>query len=120
VSALRAATRLNTALGTTQQEYQMAGRKKGAVRPGQGVMCNVCGLNCGKGGALKKHVEGAHGVDYDHYKICFYGSAKTVLADAWDDTTATHDGRTIVVHVLARRFINEPGVRGATRAARRA
>jgi hypothetical protein len=28
-------------------------------------MCNICGKNCGKGGALKKHVEGAHEVIYD-------------------------------------------------------
>ena len=97
----------------------MAGKKKGAVRPGQGVMCNVCGLNCGKGGALKKHVEAAHGVDYDAYKKCFYGSAKTILADAWDDSVSTKSGDTVVVHVLARRFIQDPGPRGATRAVRK-
>ncbi|MCH7547087.1 MAG: hypothetical protein IID30_11875 [Planctomycetes bacterium] len=95
-------------------------RKKGAVRPGKGVMCNICGLNCGKGGALKKHVEGTHDVDYDAYKICFYGEAKTVIADAWDDSVATTKGKTVVTHVLVRRFIGDPGPRGATRSARKA
>ena len=45
----------------------MPRRKKYAVSKGAGVMCNICGLNCGKGGALKKHVEGAHGAEYDKY-----------------------------------------------------
>lgn len=97
----------------------MAARKKGAVRSGQGVMCNICGLNCGKGGALKKHVEGAHQVDYDAYKKCFYGTVKTILADSWDDTVSTSNGDTVVVHVLVRRFIQDPGPRGATRAVRK-
>lgn len=98
----------------------MAGRAKGAVRPGHGVMCNICGKNCGKGGALKKHVEGAHSpVTYDVYKICFYGKAKTILADGWDDSVATKNGDTVVTHVLARRFIEEPGPRGATRSVRK-
>lgn len=59
----------------------MSRRKKGAVAIGRGVMCNICGLNCGKGGALKKHIEGMHSVSYDHYKVCFYSSAKTIIAD---------------------------------------
>jgi len=82
-------------------------------------MCNICGLNCGKGGALKKHVEGAHQVDYDAYKKCFYGTVKTILADSWDDTVSTSNGDTVVVHVLVRRFIQDPGPRGATRAVRK-
>jgi hypothetical protein len=94
-------------------------RKKGAVRPGQGVMCNICGLNCGKGGALKKHVEGAHEVDYDAYKKCFYGEVKTVIADTWDDSVSTSAQNTVITHVLVRRFIGDPGPRGATRSARR-
>lgn len=93
-------------------------RKKGAVRTGQGVMCNICGLNCGKGGALKKHVEGTHDVDYDAYKKCFYGEAKTVIADAWDDTVTTSSKKTVITHALVRRFIRDPGPRGATRSAR--
>jgi hypothetical protein len=52
-------------------------------------MCNICGRNCGKGGALKKHVEGAHQVDYDQYKRCFYGNVKTLITDGWDDSVST-------------------------------
>jgi hypothetical protein len=95
----------------------MPRRKKGAVRRGKGAMCNVCGLNCGKGGALKKHIEGVHSVSYDHYKKCFFGEAKTVVANAWDDTVSTSNGKTVVTHVLVRRFIGNPGKRGATRSA---
>jgi len=98
----------------------MARVKKGAVRTGHGVMCNICGLNCGKGGALKKHVEGAHDVNYDQYKRCFYGEVKTIIADSWDDSVSTANGRTVVTHVLVRRFVGDPGPRGATRSARRA
>jgi hypothetical protein len=94
--------------------------KKGAVGVGKGVMCNICGLNCGKGGALKKHVEAKHApVTYDAYKTCFYGSAKNVLADAWDDSVSTNSGNTVVTHVFVRRFVQEPGPRGATRAVRK-
>ena len=96
----------------------MAYRKKGAVRKGKGTMCNICGLNCGKGGALKTHVEGTHGVKYKAYKICFYGpDMKTLIADSWDDSVQTKSGKTVVTHVLVRRFIGSPGPRGATRSA---
>jgi len=97
----------------------MSRRQKGAVRVGHGVMCNICGINCGKGGALKKHIEEAHDVAYEDYKKCFYGSAKTILADGWDDSVSTTNGKTVVTHILVRRFIQEPGPRGATRAARK-
>lgn len=96
----------------------MARRKKGAVRKGQGVMCNICGLNCGKGGALSRHVKGAHGIEYDDYKTAFYVDARTIIADAWDDSVNTADGRVVITHVLVRRFIGNPGPRGATRTAR--
>lgn len=95
-------------------------RRRGAVRAGRGVMCNVCGKNCGKGGALKTHVEGAHQVDYDDYKRCFYGNVKTLIADGWDGSVTTTGGETVITHVLVRRFIGHPGPRGATRSARRA
>lgn len=98
----------------------MAEKPKGTVRPGHGVMCNICGINCGKGGALRKHVEGAHApVTYEAYKICFYGKQKTILADAWDDSVSTSKGNTVVTHILVRRFIQEPGPRGATRTVRK-
>ena len=81
-------------------------------------MCNICGLNCGKGGALKRHIEGAHSVGYDQYTKCFYGSeVKTIIANAWDDTVSTSGGQTVITHVLVRRFIGNPGRRGATRSA---
>ena len=93
----------------------MARRKKGSVRSGHGAMCNICGRNCGKGGPLKKHVEAAHQVSYDDYNKCFYGNVKTVLAEAWDDQVSTNDGRTVIVHVLVRRFVGDTGHRGATK-----
>ncbi len=96
----------------------MPNRKKNAVRKGRGVMCNICGVNCGKGGALKVHVEGAHKVDYDDYKKCFYGDARNILADSWDDSVMTSGGNTVITHVLVRRFIGDPGPRGVTRSAR--
>jgi hypothetical protein len=96
----------------------MAGRRKGAVRRGHGIMCNVCGTNCGKGAALKKHVEGAHHVSYRDYKKCFYGKVKTTITDSWDDSVSTNTGKTVITHVLVRRFIGDPGKRGVTRAAR--
>ena len=96
----------------------MPRRRKGAVRNGYGAMCNVCVRSCGKGGALKKHVEGAHDVRYDAYKKCFYGEVRTVIADAWDDSVSTSDQKTAVTHVLVRRFIGDPGPRGTTRSAR--
>lgn len=95
----------------------MPRRKKGAVRKGRGIMCNICGLNCGKGGALKKHVEGSHEVDYEIYKKCFYGHAKNTIADSWDDSVSTTKGDTVITHVLVRRFVGDTGHRGATRAA---
>lgn len=92
--------------------------KKGSVRPGRGVMCNICGLNCGKGGALKRHVESAHQVNYEQYKRCFYGGVITLITDSWDDSVSTTNGQTVITHVLVRRFVGDPGPRGATRSAR--
>lgn len=94
----------------------MPRRKKHAVRQGHGIMCNMCGVNCGRGGALKKHVEGAHRIDYDEYKRCFYGTSR-VLADAWADSARTRGGR-VLIHTLVRRIVGDPGHRGATRSAR--
>jgi len=96
-----------------------ARRKKYAVSKGAGVMCNICGRNCGKGGALKRHIEGAHDVDYNDYKKCFYGEPETIIADAWDDSVSTKSGKTVICHVLVRRFVGDPGPRGATRSAKR-
>lgn len=97
----------------SKAEDYMAKRRKYAVRRGAGAMCNICGLNCGKGGALKKHVEGAHKLEYDHYKECFYGRVATVISDTWDDSVKTSAGKTVITHVLVRRFVGDPGPRGA-------
>ena len=91
----------------------MGKRKKYAVRKGAGAMCNICGRNCGKGGALRKHVEGAHSVTYASYKTCFYGLVATKIADVWDDSVSTSSGKTVITHVLVRRFVGDPGDRGA-------
>ena len=93
-------------------------RKKGAVRKGQGVMCNICGLNCGKGGALKKHVEGRHfPVTYDAYSVCF--ASKAVLIDAWDDSRKTASGKKVIIHSLVTRFEQSPTAKSVTRSARK-
>jgi hypothetical protein len=97
----------------------MSRRKPNAVRVGHGTMCKFCGKNCGRGGSLKKHVETVHTVAYDDYKKCFYGEeVRTLLADSWDDSVSTSEKRTVVTHVLVRRFITDPGPRGVPRAAR--
>lgn len=60
----------------------MARRKKGAVRKGHGARCLICGRECGKGGALRTHVEGAHHVNYrDGYKRCFFGGE--IIFNEW-------------------------------------
>ena len=95
----------------------MPRRRKGAVRKGHGAMCNICGMNCGKGGALARHVESVHGVPYAHYKTCFYSSSR-VIANAWDEQVSSKDSnKAIVTHVLGRKFIRARGVRGTPRAA---
>lgn len=96
----------------------MPRRRKGAVRKGYGIMCNICGRNCGKGGGLATHLESKHGVAYDAYQRCFYDTPKTIIADAWDDSVKTSDGKTVITHVLVRRFVGDPGPRGASRSAR--
>jgi hypothetical protein len=92
-------------------------RKKGAVRTGHGTMCNICGVNCGKGAALSTHLRGAHHVDYVSYKACFYPKDSVIIADSWDDTVKNDIGETVIMHVLVRRFVGDPGHRGVPRAA---
>jgi len=57
-----------------------------------------------------------HGISYQDYNICFYDMTKTIIADSWDDTVKTTTGKSAVTHVLVRRFIGDPGPRGATSA----
>jgi hypothetical protein len=96
----------------------MPRRKKGAVLRGRGAMCNISGLNRGKGGALKTHIEGTHKIEYDDYKLCFYGEPKTIIANSWDDSVSTRNGKSVITHVLVRRFVGPPGPRGVPRAAK--
>lgn len=91
--------------------------KKGAVRKGQGTMCNIYGFNCGKDGALKKHIESIHQIKFSVYKDCFYNHAKTIIADSWDDSVRTSSRKKVITHALVRRFVGDPGRRGVTRAA---
>lgn len=74
-------------------------------------MCNVCGFNCGKGGGLSRHVLSAHGLQYDDYKKAFY-SQDTLITDHWDDSVSTKSGKTVILHVLVRRFVGDAGKRG--------
>lgn len=61
-------------------------------------------------------VEAAHPpVTYEAYKLCFYKEAKNILADAWDEKVSTSKGDTVVTHVFARRFVQDPGDPGVTR-----
>ena len=93
----------------------MSRRKKHAVRKGHGSMCNICGRNCGRGGALKKHIEGTHNISYEDYLVCFYTEAKNIYADTWDAEVKTSKGNKVLVHTLVRRFVGDPGKRGVTR-----
>lgn len=93
-------------------------RKKGQVRAGHGAMCNICGKNCGKGAALKSHIQSSHDVSYEAYKKCFYPDSIKVIVNAWDDSVSTRQGHTVLVHVLVRRIVGDPGHRGVPRAAR--
>ena len=81
-------------------------------------MCNICGLNCGKGGSLKVHVELKHSpVTYEAYKICF--GALKVIADSWNDSLSTtgKDGvkRKAVIHTLVRLFSQDQQSKPVTR-----
>ena len=90
----------------------MPRRKKGAVHKGRGSMCNICGKNCGKGGALRMHIKKAHDVEYEIYNRCFYDIANNILFDKWDDSVSTHSGKTVITHAFVRRFVGSAGPRG--------
>jgi hypothetical protein len=75
-------------------------------------MCNICGKNCGKGGALRTHLKGEHAIDYQDYRKCFYPAGVLVLADVWDDSAQTVKKQTVIEHVFVRRLIGNPGKRG--------
>jgi hypothetical protein len=95
----------------------MARRKKGAVAPGRGARCNICGFDGGKGGGLSRHVR-THGVDYDNYKKCYEGDGFTPreLVNKWVTSGKIKGSdKAVVIHVLVRRFEIEPGKRGLPR-----
>ena len=97
----------------------MPRRKAGQVRREHGTMCNICGRNCGRGGPLNAHLK-SHGIAYADYMKCFYPSGrgrKRVIADAWNDSHVTRDGK-VMIHVLVRRFVGDPGPRGVARSGR--
>jgi hypothetical protein len=76
----------------------MPRRRKGAVRPGHGARCLICGRECGKGGSLRTHVEGAHHVSYsDAYKRCFRGG------DSVLDEVAVDNAGDFLVHIRVLR-----------------
>lgn len=90
----------------------MARRKKGEVKSGRGAMCNICGKNCGRGGALKVHLNGAHQINYKDYKKSFYDCSK-IITDTWDISgKISKTGESVIMHVLVRKFIAELGKRG--------
>jgi hypothetical protein len=93
----------------------MPGRKKHSVRKGRGAMCNICGTNCGKGGALKKHIEGEHGINYKIYKSCFYNENRIIISEEWDDTGETTSGKTVMTHILICKIVGNPGKRGVAK-----
>jgi hypothetical protein len=104
--------------GNPKQRVPMPQKNPGKARAGLGIMCNIRGKNCGKGGGLKMSLDKKHGVDDDVYKKCFYSGAKRTLAEAWDDSVSRSSGKPVLRHVLARRFARDPGARGATGSAR--
>jgi HTH-type transcriptional regulator/antitoxin MqsA len=84
----------------------------GAVRKGRGMMCNICGLNCGKSGALRKHVEAAHGLPYERYKDSFYGQGD-VVTNAWNRQVDTDNvDAATYTHILVRIFTRRRKARG--------
>jgi len=90
----------------------MAKRAKNAVRKERGTMCNICGKNCGRGGPLRVHLQGAHQIDYDDYKKTFYEDKK-VITDTWNVAgKVSKTGQSVVIHVLVRRFAIDLGKRG--------
>ncbi len=72
------------------------------AKSGNPARCNICGLVCGRGGALKKHVEGAHKVPYDKYSLCF-ARGSTTSVDVWEKSTLPNHASS-VTHVWVRRF----------------
>jgi hypothetical protein len=91
----------------------MAKRRKGQVRKGHGATCNLCGKNCGTGGGLKKHVEGSrHVLDYEDYRRSFYPKRGKVISDVWN-SVSNEKGVPVLLHVLVRRFVGDPGPRGS-------
>lgn len=66
----------------------------------QAAGCKICGdKTVGRG--IAKHVEG-HSVTYAAYRACF--ESGRVIVDTLEASGKTPGGRTVVIHVLVRRF----------------
>jgi hypothetical protein len=92
-------------------------RKKGQVRKGHGTMCNVCGMNCGRGGGLAKHMNAAHQLTYVQYKESYYGHGE-VLTNSWNEQVATNnDDEATYTHTLVRVFTRPRSKRGVPKSA---
>jgi hypothetical protein len=76
-------------------------------------MCNLCGQNCGRGGALNKHLS-KHGISYAVYKKCFYEGAR-IITNTWAVSGKTNQNKKVMIHVLVRRVVGEPGPRGVSK-----
>ncbi|MFZ5500385.1 MAG: type I restriction enzyme HsdR N-terminal domain-containing protein, partial [Candidatus Micrarchaeota archaeon] len=64
-----------------------------------------------------------HADDYPKDRIAvekgaFWGQAKMIIADRWDESVSTSAGKKVITHVLVRGFSADLAPRGATRAAR--
>jgi hypothetical protein len=93
------------------EEVIMPRRKKNAVRKGHGVMCNICGTNCGRGGALKTHLK-KHSIQYADYQNTFYNINREIICDKWAITDHITNKKKTMVHILICKIVGEPGLRG--------
>ena len=65
--------------------------------------CKICGdKRVGRG--IAKHLEGAHGLEFQAYKKCF-GSGKVILDSLTQTGTAANGTKKVMIHVLVRRFL---------------
>jgi len=46
-------------------------KKRKPTKTNNGARCAICGKQCGRGGALKMHVETQHPISYEHYREMF-------------------------------------------------
>jgi hypothetical protein len=74
-------------------------------------------MNCGKGGALAKHMKAVHNLTYDQYKDSYYGHAD-VITNSWNQQVATdNEEEATYTHTLVRVFTRQRSKRGAPKSA---